>query len=58
VLYTGAGIGTLVGPPLAGAAFDAFGSYSAPILAGAALSFVAVGFVLALIRRTRAVAAA
>jgi MFS family permease len=58
VLYTGAGIGTLAGPPLAGAAFDAFGSYSAPILAGAALSFVAVGFVLALIRRTRVEAAA
>jgi len=58
VLYTGPGIGTLVGPPLAGAAFDAFGSYRAPILAGAALSFVAVAFVLALIRRTRAAAPA
>lgn len=54
-LYTGPGLGTLVGPPLAGVAFDAFGSYGAPILAGAALSFAAVGFVLVLIRRTRAV---
>ncbi|HVB46758.1 MAG TPA: MFS transporter [Burkholderiales bacterium] len=58
VLYTGPGIGTLVGPPLAGAAFDAFGSYRVPILSGAALSFVAVGFVLVLIRRTRAAAPA
>ena len=58
VLYTGPGIGTLIGPPLAGTAFDAFGSYSAPILAAAALSFAAVGFVLVLMRRTRAAAAA
>jgi len=56
-LYTGPGIGTLIGPPLAGAAFDALGSYSAPILAGAALSFAAAGIVLALMRRTRAAAA-
>jgi len=54
VLYTGPGLGTLVGPPLAGAAFDAFGSYSVPILTGAALSFVGAGFVLILIRRARA----
>ena len=32
-IYTAAGIGTLLGPPLAGAAYDAYGSYSAPILA-------------------------
>ena len=38
-LYTAAGIGTLAGPPLAGAAFDAFGSYDAPILGAALLSF-------------------
>ena len=56
-LYTGPGIGTLIGPPLAGAAFDALGSYSAPILAAAALSFVAAGIVLLLMRRTRAAAA-
>ena len=50
-LYTGPGIGTLIGPPLAGTAFDALGSYSVPILAGAALSFAAAGIVLVLIRR-------
>lgn len=38
-LYTAAGIGTLAGPPLAGVAFDAFGSYDAPILGAALLSF-------------------
>jgi len=57
VLYTGPGIGTLVGPPLAGAAFDAFGSYSVPILTGAALSFAGAGFVLLFIRRARLAAA-
>lgn len=57
VLYTGPGIGTLVGPPLAGAAFDAFGSYSVPILTGAALSFAGAGFVLIFIRRARVAAA-
>jgi len=57
VLYTGPGIGTLVGPPLAGAAFDAFGSYSVPILTGAALSFAGAGFVLMFIRRARVAAA-
>ena len=56
-LYTGPGIGTLVGPPLAGVAFDRLGSYAAPILAGAALSFAAAGIVLVLMRRTRAAAA-
>jgi OFA family oxalate/formate antiporter-like MFS transporter len=56
-LYTGPGIGTLIGPPLAGAAFDALGSYSAPILAAAVLSFAAAGIVLLLMRRTRAAAA-
>ena len=40
-LYTGAGLGTLVGPWLAGAAFDAYGSYDLPILIAAALSFLA-----------------
>ena len=41
VLYTGAGLGTLLGPWLAGAAYDAFHSYDVPILAAAALSFLA-----------------
>ncbi len=40
-IYTAAGIGTLLGPPLAGAAFDATGSYSAPILGAAALALIA-----------------
>ena len=45
-LYTGAGLGTLVGPWLAGAAFDAFGAYDLPILIAAALSFLAAFFVI------------
>ncbi|MGQ0655960.1 MAG: MFS transporter, partial [Betaproteobacteria bacterium] len=40
-LYTGAGIGTLIGPWLAGAAYDALGAYDVPILLAAAFSFVA-----------------
>ena len=47
-LYTGAGVGTLLGPWLAGAAFDALGAYDLPILAGAACAFLAVGCVLIL----------
>ncbi|MBV8032648.1 MAG: MFS transporter [Betaproteobacteria bacterium] len=42
-LYTGAGIGTLAGPWLAGVAYDAFGTYKLPILASAALAFLAAG---------------
>jgi len=57
VLYTGPGLGTLVGPPLAGAAFDAFGSYDAPILTAAGLSFASAGLVWFLIRRSPARAA-
>ena len=48
-LYTGAGLGTLIGPWLAGAAYDALGSYDAPILAGALLSFLAAACVVLLI---------
>ena len=40
-IYTAAGIGTLLGPPVAGAAFDATGSYSLPILGAAALALIA-----------------
>ena len=40
-LYTAAGVGTLFGPPLAGAAFDASGSYSTPILGAAAFALIA-----------------
>lgn len=58
VLYTGAGIGTLAGPSLAGLAFDAFGNYDLPILAAAALMFAAAACVIALLRRApRAVGA-
>jgi MFS family permease len=53
-LYTGAGLGTLLGPWLAGAAFDAFGSYGVPIVASAILSFVAAAFVLPLVKSEKA----
>lgn len=53
-LYTGAGIGTLIGPWLAGAAYDEFGSYDVPILAGAAFAFVAAMFVLPLAKNEKA----
>jgi MFS family permease len=48
-LYTAAGVGTLLGPPLAGAAFDAFGSYTAPILGAALLGFIAAAASAALL---------
>jgi MFS family permease len=48
-LYTGCGLGTLAGPWLAGVAYDAFGSYQAPILAGAAFSFAAAACVAPLL---------
>jgi MFS family permease len=51
-LYTGAGVGTLIGPWLAGAAYDALGSYSAPILAAAALSFLAAASILPLVPKS------
>jgi MFS family permease len=50
-LYTGAGLGTLLGPWLAGAAYDAFAAYDVPILASAVLSFFAAACVLPLLRR-------
>ena len=50
-LYTGAGIGTLLGPWLAGAAFDALGSYDLPILAAALLSFLAAFCIAPLVRQ-------
>lgn len=52
-LYTGAGIGTLLGPWLAGAAYDAFGAYDVPILASAALSFLAAIFVVIMARHEK-----
>lgn len=39
-LYSGVGIGALFGSPVAGFAYDFFGSYGGAILAGAALCFV------------------
>jgi MFS family permease len=52
-LYTAPGIGTLIGPPLAGYAFDRLGSYDAPILGAAALSFLGAGGVVFLARSRR-----
>ena len=40
-IYTAAGVGTLFGPPIAGAAYDATGSYAASILGAAALALIA-----------------
>lgn len=50
-LYTAAGVGTLLGPWLAGAAYDALGAYDVPIIAGAVLSFAAAACVLVLVRQ-------
>ena len=47
-LYTAAGFGTLIGPTAAGAAFDAYGSYDAPILGCALLSFIGAALGLGL----------
>ena len=44
-LYTGAGLGTLLGPWLAGVAYDLLGTYDLPILLGALFSFIAAGCV-------------
>ncbi len=53
-LYTGCGFGTLIGPWLAGAAYDALGTYQAPIAAGAFLSFAAAACVLPLYGKRQA----
>jgi MFS family permease len=49
-LYTAAGVGTLFGPPLAGAAFDATGSYELPILGAAAFALLAAAGIAGLHR--------
>jgi len=49
-LYTGCGVGTLLGPWLAGVAYDSLGSYHLPILAGALFSFAAAACVLILMQ--------
>jgi MFS family permease len=48
-LYTGCGVGTLLGPWLAGVAYDSLGSYQAPMLAGALFSFGAAACVIPLL---------
>jgi MFS family permease len=53
-LYTAAGFGTLIGPTVAGAAFDAYGSYDAPILGCALLSFAGAALGLGLTGARRA----
>ena len=65
IAVSGIGVGNLLAPPLAawwidalgwrgaylaGAAFDAFGSYSAPILGAAAFAFIAAVGIFALLR--------
>lgn len=50
-LYTAAGFGTLLGPWLAGAAYDALGAYDLPILASALLSFAAAACVVVLLKQ-------
>jgi MFS family permease len=55
-LYTGAGVGTLLGPWLAGVAYDALGAYDSSILATAVLSFLAAVCVVPLLQREKATA--
>lgn len=57
-LYTAAGFGTLIGPTAAGAAFDAYGSYDAPILGCALACFAGAALSLLLIRARPARASA
>jgi len=52
-LYTGAGVGTLIGPWLAGAMYDALGAYDVPILAAAGVSFLAALSVAPLIQKAQ-----
>jgi len=53
-LYTGCGVGTLIGPWLAGVAFDSRGSYQIPMLVGAACSLGAAACVLPLYGKAKA----
>ena len=52
-IYTAAGIGTLFGPTLAGAAYDATSSYSASILSAATLALLASAVTGSLARAPR-----
>lgn len=54
-LYTGAGVGTLLGPWLAGVAYDLLGAYDVPILLGALFSFVAAACVWVLVEKKQIV---
>jgi MFS family permease len=45
-LYSGVAFGALLGSPVAGYAYDLFGSYTGAILAGAALCFVSFAITL------------
>lgn len=54
-LYTGAGVGTLLGPWLAGVAYDLLGNYDVPILLGALFSFIAAGCVGVLLGQAKIV---
>jgi MFS family permease len=54
-LYTGAGVGTLVGPWLAGMAYDLLGAYDVPILLGAFFSLVAAACVGVLVGQAKIV---
>jgi len=47
VLYTSVALGTLIGPTAAGYAYDLSGSYTLPILAGAAVNAAAAAIVAA-----------
>lgn len=53
-LYTGCGVGTLIGPWLAGMAFDSLGSYRLPIVAGALVSFAATACIVILMQGAQA----
>ena len=53
VLYTGAGLGTLFGPWLAGAAYDAFGAYDLPIIGGSLCAFLAAAIVVFMLRNEK-----
>jgi MFS transporter, OFA family, oxalate/formate antiporter len=48
VLYTGAALGTFLGPKLAGDAFDVFGSYTVPIAIGAGFALLAAAIMISL----------
>jgi MFS family permease len=52
-LYTGAGLGTLLGPWLAGVAYDALGAYDLPIAAGAVCAFLAAACILVLVQNEK-----